>query len=421
MSRHPGIWRNALFCLALMLLFLPVISAQVFKPYGGPILENEKDRIAIPFEYRGNLIVVDVIFNRIFPLKFVFDTGAEHSILTRREITDLLAINYERKFTLYGADLTTELTAYLARGISLQLSNLQLNNRSMLVLEEDYFNFDEFNGLDIHGILGADVFRRYVVEINFSKKMIYFLRNDEFQDPGNKFKGMPIEVHRSKPYMTVDLRTPDDSLFQGKLLVDSGSSLPLIIYPETAPELKLPENVVPAKLGRGLGGDLEGFVGRISEIHLGESVFRDIVTSFQAETPLADSNYTNNRHGILGTQALQHFNIVIDYYRERIYLRPLFRKGPPTFKYDKSGLFIVAGGTNVNKFKVAAVVPGSPAEEAGLQRGDDLKRINWLPTSWMSLATINRKFKKKEGKTYIIVFERDGEKMKTELTLRKLI
>lgn len=412
--------KSLLLGFGFLMISVPVFS-QILKPYKGYEFQARKDRIDIPFQYENNLIVIEVVLNQIFPLKFIFDTGAEHTILTRREITDLLSINYQRKFTLYGADLETELIAYLARGVSLEMSNLRLNNRSILVLEEDYFNFDEFSGLDIHGIIGADIFRRYVVQINFSKKIISLYPVEKFRKPNNKFTAYPIEIYRGKPYLNTTMLSPKDSTIQIKLLVDSGSALPLIIYPESAPELELPENVLPAQLGRGLGGFLEGFIGRVNAVQVGSTTFRDIICSFQGITHLADSAYTNDRNGILGNQSLENFNLIIDYFQEILYLQPIHGKKPPKFNYDKSGLFIIAGGNHINKFKVASVIPGSPADLAGIKKEDDLKKINGLSCNLLSMANINRKFKKREGKKMTIVYIRDGKRYKTTFRLKELI
>lgn len=381
---------------------------------------NRKGRIEIPFEYRNDLIIINVVFNRVFPLRFVFDTGAEHTILTRREITDLLAINYRRKFTLYGADLSTELIAYLAQGIHLEIGNMQLPNRNILVLEEDYFNFDQFSGIDIHGILGADVFRRYVVEIDYNREKITFHQNEHFTGPSKRFQPYPVEFHRSRPYITVPVKSAGDSLVQTKLLLDSGSSLPLIIYPETSSVLEIPDKVIPGHLGVGLGGFLEGVIGRVQEVNIAGTILPDVVTSFQNLGAVIDSTALNNRNGILGNQSLQHFHLIIDYVKQQLYLAPSSKK-TPKFKFDRSGLFIVAGGKYLNQFKIASVVKGSPAEEAGLQKGDSLVRINWMPCELMKLGNIQQKFKKRVGKSFKIVYERDGERYKTTLVLEELI
>ena len=156
-------------------------------------------------------------------------------------------------------------------------------------------------------------------------------------------------------------------------------------------------------------------------MNLGETQLIDVVTSFQNLTMGLDSNSLNNRNGILGNKTLENFHIIIDYINNVFYLRPINKRKPPKFQFDKSGLFIVAGGKNVNKFKVVSVVPNSPGEEAGLQKGDDLVAINGFPLSLSRLGAIQRKFKKKEGKVYKITYKRNGERYKTEMTLKKLI
>ena len=45
------------------------------------------------------------------------------------------------------------------------------------------------------------------------------------------------------------------------------------------------------------------------------------------------------------------------------------------FKFDKSGLQILASGVNLNVFIVQSVLKGSPAEEVGIKEGDVLKSI----------------------------------------------
>ena len=46
-------------------------------------------KVDIPFSYRNDLIIMDVVFQNVFPLKFIYDTGAEHTIMLHKEITDI--------------------------------------------------------------------------------------------------------------------------------------------------------------------------------------------------------------------------------------------------------------------------------------------------------------------------------------------
>ena len=43
-------------------------------------------KVEIPFERQGNFIIVKVTFEGLFPLRFILDTGAEHTILTKKEL-----------------------------------------------------------------------------------------------------------------------------------------------------------------------------------------------------------------------------------------------------------------------------------------------------------------------------------------------
>ncbi|MFM8489809.1 MAG: aspartyl protease family protein, partial [Bacteroidota bacterium] len=112
-----------------------------------------------------NFIVVTVTLNGTIPLKMIFDTGAEHTVLCRRELSDLLGIRYDREFRLLGSDMKTELTAYLARNVRLDAMNVPLAapDEDILVLQEDYFRFESYAGIDIHGILAANALSRYLI------------------------------------------------------------------------------------------------------------------------------------------------------------------------------------------------------------------------------------------------------------------
>ena len=114
-------------------LFSNKVAAQVFDLAQHRTFTKEE----VPFRFEGNFILVSVLFNNLLPLTFILDTGAEYSILTKKEIADFLNIDYQKRYTLYGADMQEELYAYLSKNISLQMGDLQATHRSILVLEED--------------------------------------------------------------------------------------------------------------------------------------------------------------------------------------------------------------------------------------------------------------------------------------------
>ncbi|MBK7872800.1 MAG: aspartyl protease family protein [Saprospiraceae bacterium] len=401
-----------------LFLMVIVISAQA-QLYDLEFRKGLK-KVEIPFEYENNFIIVRVIFNDVFPLKFIFDTGAEHTILTRREITDLLQINYERRFPLLGSDLTTELYAYLARGVKLSIHNLVALNRSILVLDEDYFRFEEYGGISVHGIMGSDLFRRFVVKIDFRRKVITLYDPATFVPPsGNRYHIVPLEIHRNKPYIVSPTRISDTTI-QAKYLIDTGASLSLLLYTNTHPAFELPPKYIRSKIGMGLGGYLQGFLGRIEKIEIEDFAMEGVITNFQEVPPDIDSSFLNGRNGILGNQILNRFEITIDYIHEKMYIaaEKTFNK---KFQYDRSGLIIAASGLHLNDFNVVDIIAGSPAEEAGIQIGDEIKVINGIPTSLMHLSDITKRLQKRVGKKINLVIKRNDERIKIHFRLRNLI
>ena len=387
---------------------------------GYELLKHVK-KIEIPFEYKNNLIVVNVTINRIFPLKFIYDTGAEHTILAQRDITDILGVRYEREFNIMGSDLQTELTAYLVRGIHLGVEDMVLPYHSILVLDEDYFRFDQIAGLDVHGILGADVFRGLVVKINYQKKTLTIVRKQNFKKLDRRnYTSVPIEVHNNKPYINTNLDILPDSTLDVKLLFDTGAMVTLLLNTNTHPQLKLPPNVVYGTIGAGLGGFLEGYLGRVDKLAIGDIDFQEVLTNFQDISQALDTTYLYGRNGILGNQILSRFNWIIDYPGETLYYQPN-RKFKQKFEYDKSGLHVIAADLRLRSFIVSHVIEGSPAEEAGIQKGDEIVRINFTHSGFLSLEFINHVFRKREGKKINIVIIRDGNRMKKTFRLRRLI
>ncbi|MBK9488486.1 MAG: aspartyl protease family protein [Haliscomenobacter sp.] len=381
---------------------------------------NGETHVDIPFDYENNFIVIKLMFNDIFPLKFIFDTGAENTILTKREITDLFQIDYQRRFNIYGADLSQNLYAYLVRGISFRIGDLRASQRSILVLEEDYFQFDEFSGIDIHGILGADFFRRFIVRINYYKQVITLYDPSTFQLPKGRFTEVPLEMHRSKPYLLTSVRLNNDTTIQTKLLMDTGASIALLLYSDTHPQLKVPEKVIRSVLGRGLGGIIYGYLGRVRMLSFSEHAFNEVLTNFQELPIVEDSSYMNNRNGIIGNQLLDRFTLIIDYVHNRVFLQPnpYYKK---KFEFDRSGLFITASGPSLSKFIVFDIVPSSPSDKAGIVSGDEIKSVNGVPATFFKLQDLMYKFRGRLGKRVRLVIVRNGEKIKKEFKLEDII
>ena len=407
---------------ALLLLLLGVLLGM---PAGAQrldmkVLGNHKE-IEIPFDLENDFVVISVLLNGKMPLRFIVDTGAENTVLLDRAMTDALNVSYRRTFQVRGADVNNELTAHLATGIDLRLSDrLLARNRSVLVLEENYFNFERITGTNIHGILGGDFLMRFVVEFNFRRRVMVL------HDPGKfrlrkSFVEVPTTFIRNRPYLNINVGVLKDSSTVRRLLMDTGAGLSLLMhtYPKDMGG-DLPEQTIPAHIASGLGGTMLGSVGRSRVVNLGDRRLNNVVTYFQ-EVDTAEMKFLNQREGILGNRILKRFTVIVDYVSRRVYMRADGKAYKRKFTYDRSGMSLLAGGDNLHKYSVSAIVPDSPADRAGVQVRDRLRAINGVSTGLMSLESIVRKLEGKAGKPIRVRVYRAGRLLDFTFVLEDLI
>jgi len=412
-----SIWFRTLF---LSLLFVFCSEAILGQRLDLKILGKYK-RIEIPFVIENDFMVISILLDNVLPLRFIIDTGAENTILLEKEITDMLDISYRRTFQVRGADVDNSMTAYLATGIDLRIADrLLARNRSMLVLEENYFDFERITGTSIQGILGADFLMRFTVELDY-RRNIMILHEPSKYKPSNKHVEVPSIFIRNRAYLKVPIGVSTSESTVRRLLLDSGAGLTLLMhtYGDSA-EVDLPVQKVPAYIANGLGGSLEGSVGRSRKIELAGKELNGVVTYFQPLDTVG-LDFLNDREGIVGNRILKRFNVAIDYTGRRVFFRPEGRKWKEKFQFDRSGLSLIAGGPNLRTYTVASLVPDSPAAKVGMKVGDRLVAVNNTSVGFLTLSGIIRRFEGKAGKKIKIRYERDGNYTVVEFKLEDLI
>lgn len=378
-----------------MILFCPVMtSAQSFKI----VYPKDGTHLYLPFTYVNGFIVVDVVFQKVIPMKFIVDTGASNTLLLKKEYIEVFDISPQRRLSVQGADLVEYLAASIYNGLYLKVSDMPHILQNIIVLDEDMTQFEALTGMRIDGILGADYFRNMILGIDYVRHHLIIYNPYKFNPAKMRhFHEMDIQLHNNKPYITAHAGISPNQKTETRLLIDSGASLGLLLHQNTDSLISIPNKTVLSVLGTGLGGDILGYTGRIHTLQWGDLEFNDLITHFQAiDTALTDLKKVK-RNGILGNHILERFHVIFDFRWHKLYVKP-HKKYNKEVAYDKSGLSIITYGPQRRQFMVRYVVQGSAAEKADIWAGDIIVMIGCFRSQRYSLNYFLNKLSGKSGK-----------------------
>lgn len=379
-------------------------------------------RVSIPFELQSNLIVIPVRVNNGEELKFILDTGVRTAILTSGLYVEGVPAVNDRMISLMGAGNEGEISAYVSNDISFALpEGVAAEGNAMLVLKEDYLRLDSYLGTRVHGILGYEIFSRFVVEIDYMRQEVILHQPEHFK-PRRRFTKVPISVEDTKPYINgVKLWVNDSASVDVKLMIDTGASHALMLNTGSSDSITVPDPHLSGYLGRGLSGDIYGHMARVPDMSFSEFDLEGVISSFPQEDAFVQA--TRNRsdhHGNIGGSVLKRFRVIFDYANEMMYLRKnrYFRQ---EFDYNMSGMELITVGPLLETFLVSKVIKGSPAHEAGIQEGDMVVSVNGLRFPELNLGLFSTLMSRRPGKRVRLRIYRNGIVFKKKFRLRRIL
>jgi hypothetical protein len=229
---------------------------------------------------------------------------------------------------------------------------------------------------------------------------------------------IPITFRGKSPLVEITLEGATGEPVKTFVEVDTGSfeSLGLKgafldghrLVPANAPKRPL--------FGLAIGGETKGYRTRLAAAILGPFRLSRPVTS---ATTSGDGGSADVA-GVLGGEALNRFKVIVDYSRKQLFLIPGSGLSKPSEYYDFLGAQMVGAGEHFNQFQIKAVMPDSPASEAGLQSGDEITAIDGEPATRMTLEQVIGKFSK-PGDRRRLELARDGKRLTVTVTTRRLL
>jgi hypothetical protein len=173
-------------------------------------------------------------------------------------------------------------------------------------------------GLTSEGVTGYSLFGNYITEIDYDR-MIITLHESEIQ-VDSLWEWIPMTFKEHKiPWIEATVNINGDEEVLISCYIDLASSDALELLTKKNMKFPLPENLEDAYLGTGLSGDIYGQKGRIHSLKLGSFYLEDVETAFapdEIRSKLEDAD------GIIGNNSLRRFNVIFDYERARLYIKP---------------------------------------------------------------------------------------------------
>lgn len=371
----------------------------------GFYMREEAKRVELPILVTNNLVIIPLSINSGPPVNFLLDTGVKTNILFSKTFGNYIGLTYTRKLDLVGADGQTILTASVSPNNHVDMGPLEGIFQTLLVLDEDFMELEQVIGIPVYGVIGYEFFKYNPVKIDYDNQKITFYAGDKMKKKPVGFKKVNIKIDNSKPYITGKIRQNADSEFEGKLLIDIGANHGLLLNRETNDKIILPKDHIESELGRSLGGDLFGFVGRTELLNINGVKFKDLITSFPEETEFSYIIKESGRQGSIGSEILGRLTVILDYNREKLYIKRGDTFSIP-FEFDMSGITPRLLPVDEKTIFVTQVREGSPAYKAGIKIKDEFYDINNIPIAFWELPDLIKLFRSEEGREIKVTMRR---------------
>ncbi|MCK6528507.1 aspartyl protease family protein [Myxococcota bacterium] len=327
------------------------------------------------------------------PFTFLLDTGSSTSVLDRA-LARALGLVPEGEVEVRSASgpvrhqlvrvPSFDLPGVRLTGVTWTAAPLRTTLRSRL-------------GRDVHGLVGADLLRRFVTVVDYSRGRLSLHDPDDWEAPMGAV-ALPLEVTGGVPSVRISV----DGEAAEPFVVDTGSEIGAVFGgSDLARRLLGRHGPGSPAVADGVSGPVSLTALRVASLEAGP--FRVAFPVLHVvDAPPAVSGGT----ALLGTPFLSRFTCAFDLSRDRLWLVPDARYGDPE-PLDRSGLAL---GWEDGDWRVHAVARGSPAEAAGLPVGALVRAIQGTPLTTSSRGSWRSLLAGAAGRQVVLEIGRPGER-----------
>lgn len=327
----------------------------------------------------GGIVLVDVSINGRPPMPFILDTGG-HAILTG-DAAKLLGFETKGNGVSGGSGAGTMSTSY-TKVHDTALGDAHVRDLTYTVLPYPFGFYERGNDAPIAGILGLEMFERFAITFDYDRGELRLSPYDQGEAPA-AMTGDAVALRFTDDMPLVSAQQDGH---QGTFGIDTGNAGYVLTFPQWADREGIAAHYaagLPIPTG-GVGGLFTAHVAHAQSFVLGQQRLDNVVAMLTRKDAGATGN--PSEAGNIGQDILSRYNVHFDYRRQQMVL--MSRAKTPAWHYGMAGFRAEKKQDHPDRFDVINVMPGSPAQQAGLKQGDAIVAANGKPAASLSFGAL---------------------------------
>ena len=265
-------------------------------------------------EARGGLVVLRGRVNDKADVDFILDTGAPVSVLIDGAHTRALGLDSSKARRL-GGDSPGSPMGDIQDGFQLAFDRLTLSGLTAVVIPYDSMPCREkFDEVGFGGVIGADLFRQFVVEIDTTSRRVRLHSPQDWRAPQGAAP-LPISFNSGHPYVETRVTLGDGTVVDMRMNVDTGMNRTLTLAAGSHPAIVMPTEGATRRscYVNGVRDEREG--GTVSVALGGTSI--EVARPIYSDHPNA---VDGGRTSTIGVGMFQGRRLVVDYPGRRLFM-----------------------------------------------------------------------------------------------------